>query len=218
MGEAELIPHQQQLIIRSIFFFYGHAATEELGKKVAGDIQQYWNVGSTFVIVRQEKYKVQFDIEGIYAKDLSPADVFENTNPRNNYFRIEETSPLQVSFADGIGCNTGYFLLSNLLQDPTTAAHEYGHTIGLVHPPHSDIRGRGVPGIMYPRGTVVDAVHQYNPDAIAGDNTNGGTMNPFSRKVLQQDIDDLKLHRLLFDKNGLAVVGGFSSLWHEAYE
>lgn len=218
MGEAELIPHKKLLIIHSTFFFYGNAASETLSKKVATDIQQHWNEGECYVTINHNRYKIQFHIEGLYAKDLTPLVVFENTNPQYNYFRIEETSPLQVSFVDGIGCNTGYFLLSNLLQDPTTAAHEYGHTLGLVHPHDLDIRGRGVPGIMYPRGTIVDAMHQYNPNAIAGDNTNGGTMNPFSRKVLQQDIDNLKLHRLSFHQNGFATVGEFSSLWHEAYD
>jgi hypothetical protein len=218
MGHAELIPHQHLLLIHSIFFFYGNAANEELSKQIANDIQSHWNEGEAFAIIRHNKYKVKFAIEGFCAKDLTPTEVFENTDPKNNYFRIEEKSPLEVSFVDGIGCNTGYFLLKNLLQDATTAAHEYGHTIGLIHPHELDIRGRGVPGIMYPRGTVVDALHQYNPNAIPGDNTNGGTMNPFSRKVLQQDIDNLKLNKLSFDKNGFAVVGDFSSMWHEAYE
>lgn len=218
MGLAELISQQHILLIRSVLFFYGNAANEELSKKVADDIQLHWNQGEAFTILRHDRYKVLFDIKGFYMKDLTPIQIFENTDPLNNYFRIENTSPLQVSFVDGIGSNTGYFLLNNLLQDSTTAAHEYGHTIGLIHPHELDIRGRGVPGIMYPRGTVVDAVHQYNPGAIAGDNTNGGTMNPFSRKVLQQDIDNLKLHKLNFDKNGFAVVGDFSSVWHEAYE
>jgi hypothetical protein len=218
MGTAEIIPQQQLLLIRSTFFFYGNAASEELSKKVAADIQQHWNEGKLFVYTSLDQFKLQFHIDGFYSGNLSPIEVFENTNPQNNYFRIEETSPIQVSFVDGIGCNTGYFLLSNLLQDATTAAHEYGHTLGLMHPQVLDIRGRGVPGIMYPRGTVVDAPYQYNPGAIAGDNTNGGTMNPFSRKVLQQDIDDLKLHKLSFNKDGLAVVGEFSSLWHEAYQ
>jgi hypothetical protein len=109
-------------------------------------------------------------------------------------------------------------LLDNLLNNSTTAAHEYGHTIGLEHPQQLDIRGRGVPGIMYPRGTIVDSVYQYNPHALAGDNTNGGTINPFTRKVLQQDIEALRLHQLLFDQNGLAVLGEFSSIWHEPHE
>ena len=218
MGQAELISHQQLLIIKSVLYFYGNAASEELSKKVANDIERHWNEGDAFTIIRHSKYKIVFNIKGYYLKNLAPAEVFENVNPVNNYFRIENSSPLGVSFVDGIGCNTGYFLLNNLLQDSTTAAHEYGHTIGLVHPHELDIRGRGVPGIMYPRGTVVDAIHQYNPNAIAGDNTNGGTMNPFSRKVLQQDIDNLKLNKLNFNKNGFAVVGDFSSLWHEAYD
>ena len=123
---------------------------------------------------------------------------------------------MEVSFVDAIGCNTGYFLLQNLLQDSTTAAHEYGHTIGLIHPYNLDIRGMGVPGIMYPRGTIVDAMYQYNPNARAGENFNGGTMNPVSRKVLQQDIDNLNLHKLDFNEQGFATLGEFSSLWHEA--
>lgn len=217
MGHAELIFHQHTLLIHSLFFFYGNAANEPLSKQIGEDIEAHWNNGGAAVIIRNNKYKVRFHIEGFYREHLSPVEVFENTDPKNNYFRIEEHSPLDVSFVDGIGCNTGYFLLKNLLQDTTTAAHEYGHTLGLAHPPVLDIRGRGVPGIMYPRGTIVDALHQYNPQAKAGDNFNGGTMNPVARKVLQHDIDDLKLHQLRFNQQGFAVVGDFSSLWHEAY-
>ncbi len=217
MGQAELISNQHLLIIRSIFFFYGNAANEALSKQIAIDIQQHWNQGESFAYIKNEKYKVQFLIEGYYRHDLIPAEIFENTNPQYNYFRIEESSPMEVSFVDDIGSNTGFFLLKNLLQDSTTAAHEYGHTLGLIHPYDLDIRGRGAPGIMYPRGTIVDAAHQYNPHAIAGDNFNGGTMNPISRKVLQQDIDNLKLNKLHFNKDNRAMVGDFSSVWHEAY-
>jgi hypothetical protein len=35
--------------------------------------------------------------------------------------------------------------------------------------------------------------------------------------VLQSDIDGLKLNRLRFNKEGFAVLGDFSSVWHEAH-
>jgi hypothetical protein len=120
-----------------------------------------------------------------------------------------------ISFVDGIGSNTGYFKLDNLLQTSTTAAHEYGHTIGLIHPDNLDIRGKGIPGIMFPRGTICDPQFQYDPAAEPG--KPGGTLNPQHRKVLQSDIEDLKLHRLFFNEKNRAIVGEFSSLYHEKH-
>ena len=144
---------------------------------------------------------------------ITATEIYENVNPRNNYFRIEEFAHGNISFVDGLGCNTGYFKLDNLYKGSTTAAHEYGHTLGLHHPTDLDIRGKGKPGIMYPRGTLVDAPYQYNPAADAGDSTNGGTMHPMHRRVRQEDIDLLKLHKLDFD-NGKAIIGEFTSVWH----
>ena len=112
---------------------------------------------------------------------------------------------------DGLGCNSGYFKLENLYKGSTTAAHEYGHALGLDHPRHLDIRDEGVPGIMYPRGTLVDPQFQYDPAKPAG--VTGGTMHPMYRKVRQEDIDHLKLQRLEF-KNGLSLVGDFTNIYH----
>ena len=212
MGEVELIKHNNELIIHAVIFIYGDAANDAIATLIASDIAHFWNDAKAVVSIKNETYKVSFNIEGVWSKALIPEMIYENTNPRNNYFRIEEYAAGNISFVDGLNCNTGYFKLDNLLHHSTTAAHEFGHTIGLDHPQVLDIRGEGTPGIMYPRGTIVDRAFQY--DIEAEPHGPGGTMSPFSRRVLQKDIDDLKLHKLSFDRNGFATIGAFSSIWH----
>jgi hypothetical protein len=213
MGEAEWLKSELRIRIHSDFYFYGDAATEELANNIAADIANHWNQPAGVTIIRNTFYSVEFNIRGFFEKNLLPETVWFNTDPRNNYFRIEEVSPVHVSFVDGIKCNTGYFKLDNLLHNSTTAAHEYGHTIGLEHPEKLDIRGKGQPGIMYPRGTICDPFFQYDPTAEPL--KPGGTINPFTRKVLQSDIDLLRLHKLSWNKDGFAVLGDFSSIYHE---
>ena len=119
-----------------------------------------------------------------------------------------------MSFVDVVGCNTGIFLLENLYEGSTTAAHEYGHSLGLRHPPQLDYRGHGVPGIMCPRGTLVDPEYQYNPAAAPGDHQNGGTLHPRYRRVKPADIRSLRLDRLCKTQS-FAILGEFSSVWHD---
>jgi hypothetical protein len=214
VGQAELQPDNNLFIIHSTIYFYGNAANDLLSIQIARDIANHWNEPQGKVIIKRMVYQVVFQIEGIYEPDLNPETIYNNINPRNNYFRIEEYAHGNISFVDGLGSNTGYFKLDNLLNNSTTAAHEFGHTLGLDHPRYLDIRGQGQPGIMYPRGTLVDAQFQYDPTVQAG--LNGGTINPFTRKVLQSDIDNLKLNKLDFNKEGFAVIGDFSSMWHDA--
>jgi hypothetical protein len=212
MGEAEWIVAESVIRIHSDFYFYGEAASADLAETITRDIASHWNEPEGWVYIKNTPLKVEFIIRGFFEKDLPPETVWFNTEPRNNFFRIEEVSPVHVSFVDGIPSNSGYFKLDNLLNNSTTAAHEYGHTLGLNHPAQLDIRGLGQPGIMYPRGTVCDPAFQYDPNAEPL--KPGGTINPFTRKVLQSDIDQLHLHRLNWNKNGFAVLGDFSSIYH----
>ena len=211
MGEVELRRSERVIIIHSNIITYGNAANEELTEQIREEIERMWNVPAARIELSHLVYHVRFHIMASLRKDITELEVLQNTDPRNNYFRIEEFAHGNISFVDGLGCNTGYFKLENLYKGSTTAAHEYGHTIGLDHPAYLDIRGTGVPAIMYPRGTLVDPSFQYDSTKPAG--VTGGTMHPMFRKVSTKDIEDLKFHRLLF-KNNRAVIGDFSNIYH----
>jgi len=211
MGSVELDTHQQQLFIFSNIITYGNAATPEITELIREEIETMWNEPAAALKLHHSIFTIVFRIQAFHDPAISPIDIFQNLNPRNNYFRIEEFAHGNISFVDGLNCNSGYFKLENLYKGSTTAAHEYGHTLGLNHPKDLDIRGHGVPGIMYPRGTLVDPQFQYDPSKPAG--VTGGTMHPMYRKVKLEDIEALNLHRLDFHDNK-GVLGEFTNVWH----
>lgn len=212
MGSAEL--NTGQLLIYSHIITYGTAADPTVTENIREEIETMWNEPQVSLMLDGSILDVRFVITASFQPNITDLDIYQNLDPRNNYFRIEGSADGNISSVDGIGCNSGYFLLENLYKGSTTAAHEYGHTLGLHHPTDLDLRGKGVPGIMYPRGTLVDPQYQYDPAIPAG--AKGGTMHPMFRKVLQEDIHDLKLHRLDFE-NGKAVIGEFTNIWHESH-
>jgi hypothetical protein len=211
MGEAEIDNSSKVLLISSHIITYGNAADEVLTERIRNEIETMWNEPAATIMVHQTPVRIVFRITAEIRKHIEEMEVLMNTNPRNNYFRIEEFVRGNISFVDGLGCNTGYFKVENLYEGSTTAAHEYGHTLGLDHPRDLDLRGKGVPGIMYPRGTLVDPQFQYDPSILAGQT--GGTIHPRFRKVKQKDIEELRLH-LLFSHNRRAVIGDFTSIYH----
>jgi hypothetical protein len=211
MGEAEIDVHRQQLIIRAHLVTYGNVADEAITEQIRDEIETMWNEPAGIVYLKSASFTVQFRITAQHRPGLQELEVYENIDPRNNYFRIEAYAHGNISFVDGIGSNSGYFKLENLYKGSTTAAHEFGHTLGLDHPRIMDLRGQGTPGIMYPRGTLVDAHFQYDPLKQAG--FTGGTMHPIHRKVQPQDIANLKLHKLPFSA-GRAIVGAFTNIYH----
>lgn len=211
MGEVELNARERTIIIHSNIITYGNAASEELTEQIRAEIEIMWNAPAASVELSHSLYNVRFRITATLRKEITELEVLQNIDPRNNYFRIEEFAHGNISFVDGLGCNTGYFKLENLYKGSTTAAHEYGHTLGLDHPEYLDIRGTGVPGIMYPRGTLVDSAFQYDQTKPAG--VTGGTMHPMFRRVYPKDIEDLKFHHLPFN-NGRAIMGEFTNIYH----
>lgn len=210
MGEIELNREEKYIKIISDIYLYGDLATDKLAEQFADEIQTMWNEPEGFVNIDDENYRVIFETKGYYQSNLQDEDVNYNTNPRNNYFRVEDFSPINISWVDGLGSNTGYMLIDNLYEGSTTAAHEYGHTLGLAHPANLNYIGKGQPAIMYPRGTLVDAQFQYDPTKKPGEV--GGTMHPIHRRVLQSDIDDLDLPKLIRSK--AKYIGQFTSIYH----
>ena len=214
MGEAEITPGNI-IFIHSHIITYGNAADDVLTKRIREEIETMWNEPNAMVTMHGSSFQIIFRITAEIKKEISELEVLQNVNPCINYFRIEEYVNGNISFVDGIGCNTGHFKLENLYEGSTTAAHEYGHTLGLDHPKDLDLRGKGVPGIMYPRGTLVDPEFQYDPSKPPG--VTGGTMHPRYRKVFQKDIEQLKLHKLSF-RNSRAILGDFTNVYHSSHQ
>jgi len=213
VGIIELDHLKARIQIISSIFLYGNAISEEIRKDIEEEVNEMWNAPKTLYWLEGYPWLVEFKSKVFLFPDLRPTEILTNRNPRNNYFRVEEYAYGNISFVDGLGSNTGYFKLENLYRGSTTAAHEYGHTLGLAHPMDLDYRGKGQPSIMYPRGTLVDPEFQYDPSKVAG--TAGGTMHPKFRKVFESDVDLLQLERFIQKEE--SVVGRFSARFHDAH-
>jgi len=213
MGIIEIDASSKIITISANIICYGNAADYDLAHQIADEIETMWNEPNAIINLDNTSYFVRFAIASQYNSVINAQSIIDNQNPKNNYFRIEEYSNINISCVDGIGSNTGYFMLANLYKGSTTAAHEFGHSLGLVHPIDLNIVGKGVPGIMYPRGSLVD--QEFQNDITAKPGEAGGTLNPQNRRVMQIDIDNLKLNKLI--EREIFAVGKFTNQYHAAH-
>jgi len=218
-GEPVIDKKNKTITVTSNITFYGSAGSSELATKAAANIQSQWNEANGKTTIDGIEYSVRFVVTGTYDSKLSADDIKNNTDIKNNYIKIVE-SGVAVSYMDGAGSNTGVFLKKNISDSKsTTEAHEFGHGYGLEHPTNTDLRGKGQPGIMYPRGTLVDAEYTYNPKKGASkvNGTTGArsnTVNPTTRKVTQQDINNLGLNKIKYNSSGVGKLGKLTNIAH----
>ncbi len=216
-GSAKVCIKNGTIEVSSELKFYGNK--NKLGPACAEEISRMFNEPTGQIAIAGKKFKVKFKIsyQLITEKEAFGSSSI-NTRPENNYIRIEDKA-YNEEFGrsnNEIGQNCGFYGEADGLGKTTTCAHEYAHGLGLTHynsrpenknkPLHGkDLRGKGRPGIMAARGFLVDPDYQYDPKSKAG--AKNGTINPSTRKVLWQDMLDLKLESLNYDEHGCAYLG-----------
>lgn len=190
-------------VVKAHIYYYGGEATESVAKAATDEINTMWKEPKGQVSMDDKKSTLDFNVTySVISEDEAHNKANGNTDPLNNFVRIEKDKNRR----DGVvknrswmygGDNIGHWLTADGLGTSTTAAHEFGHGFGLLHAPDNSI-GKGQPGIMAARGTMVDAEFTYDPkqgdsrweyDASKGKNVKKNTINPAKRKVIQSDID-----------------------------
>lgn len=200
-----------EIRISSRLFLYGNEANAILGQKIVNEIVSMWNEPNYKYKIGQLDYNVVFEAAFVVVEGMDIVPLCKNNSDfRNNFIRIEKSNKSERSMMGfGLGENSGHWLSTDNLGDSTTAAHEYGHALGLPHPSVLDYRGTGIPPIMAPRGTLVDANYQWEPSAKAGEF--GGTMKPIHRKVANHEIEAI-VSKFDFDKGTVFEIGKITNL------
>jgi hypothetical protein len=137
MGELEIDTGNGKLIFHANIITYGNAADPVVTERIRSEIEWMWNEPKAVVMISNMMLDLEFRISADLVTVLDPYTVVSNLDPKNNYFRIEERSFHNISFVDGLGCNTGYFQYDNLYEGSTTEAGLPG---GTMHPRFRKVR------------------------------------------------------------------------------
>jgi hypothetical protein len=185
--------------------YTGPAATPENALDSAEEISRMWNESNAKVVLDGRTYRTEFVISytlNRYIPWFTDRSCGENHILVKNMEHADDRSNYEVSGSDGT------FYTSDDLGHSSTAAHEYGHGLGLQHNDGDQGHAR-VPGIMFARGTRVAPRFQYDPHAHSG--AAGGTVNPVLRHVRAEDVAQIDLSHIHFiyaNGIGYGCVGG----------
>jgi hypothetical protein len=210
----------KEIVVSAKLWFYGSFASPDLVSKIVDEIISQYNEARGKVLAKETDgniatYLIRFEIDSAI---VSVDEVFDlvqtNTDYRNNYIRIEQENILKRSFmGNELGGNIGHWLIGDNLGESTTAAHEFGHSLGLDHPTDVDLRTRELPPpMMAPRGTLVQPRFQWNPTVNAGEF--GGTMKPIYRKVCAEEVTQIFVGKT-FSADGTLNLGILSNLVYD---
>lgn len=208
---AVISVNSDNIEISARLFLYGAQANTELGQKIVDEIMVMWNAPQATYEVKGKTFPVVFDVRFVVVEDEHIVQLcINNRDYRNNFVRIGEKNTSERSMMGfGLGHNVGHWLSTDNLGESTTAAHEFGHALGLPHPENLDYRGTGHPPLMAPRGTLVDPEFQWDASAAPGEF--GGTMKPIYRKVRKEEVEAI-LQPFDLDKNKRVNVGKIPNL------
>jgi RHS repeat-associated protein len=215
------------ITIRSHFYVYGSGATPNHARELAHQIQTLWNEANGVREVEGVKYKVQFQVTAQYVSERDAA-IFAEKNDLDrdfsiNFARIEEgyTGPPMSDPASISGANS-MILSPSQLANLTSAAHEFGHGLGLWEHTLDWSKIEGQPGIMATVRNLVDLQYTNNPNAKEApkviDTERGrrvdNELNLCKRVVLQTDV--ARIYRSGKTRDGYWTFGGINNAIYNA--
>ncbi len=213
-ASALVIRDNEKLELRVVakMHYYGDAATEAIASASKEEINRMWNEPNIKVLLYDKNpgpsilgrsstqssfkyYSLKFEVEYEVHKEKPQM----NASCASNYIEVRNASgPNEFSYYESVRSREGVFITDDDLGNSTTAAHEFGHGLGLDHP-YEDQRSAKVPGIMFARGTKVRAEFQLDPKASS--QSKMGRINPYTRKVRAEDIKAIKWAGIWYDTN-----------------